>query len=252
MTVVNDDPFGDFIAAVTLWRYWHVPTQRGQRRNLRNISAKDVSPWVRGVTHAVCPLNPEHTPPHRDCTCGLYGSVNLADVQHASACRYRALDQSERLIKLGLHGTLGSPQGRGIRMPQLEQQVRNDRRFDLVLGRIRAFNAIPHQRPPGSPKLPSWRAQSAQIEALYISTRVTLDPERLRATLTETYGVLTEIGYPPYTQADWDTRANVSDDNDSAWAEVGLHPPGKTPPPRRFFTASAPGRKRLRTWTEQT
>lgn len=100
-----------------------------------------------------------------------------------------------------------------------------------------------------------WRGSSAQLEALYISDRVTRHPEQLCAQLSGKYGVTCQVGYPPYTQEDWDNRTRtelLKPRIDVTWADVGLYPPGKTAP-RKFFPAVAPPRpeRKLHTWIEQ-
>lgn len=68
-------------------------------------------------------------------------------------------------------------------------------------------------------------------------------------------GVTCQVGYPPYTQEDWDNRTRtelLKPRIDVTWADVGLYPPGKTAP-RKFFPAVAPPRpeRKLHTWIEQ-
>jgi hypothetical protein len=140
----------------------------------------------------------------------------------------------------------------------LQEQASIYQQWDIVIGRVQLHGAIRNQPPPDNPaQLPTWRGASALIEALYVSSRVTRDTERLCATLSDKYGVPCNMGYPPYTQQDWDNRARsktLNPRDNTPWAEVGMYPPGKTAP-QRFFTATVPprqGRKPLHTWTEQT
>ncbi|ULE32579.1 hypothetical protein [Mycobacterium sp. IDR2000157661] len=253
----EDEPVID---TLTAWRYWHLPARLGQRRDLRNVNPKDQTVWGRGVNHAVCRHNPQHTPPHPGCSCGIY-VMQAVDIQLASATHYYAADEYQRIANLGRHGTLGIPEKDGFidaRVPWIEEQASYYQQYDVVIGRVRAFNVVRHQRPPDNPdQLPCWRAGTALLEALYLSNRVTRDAEQLRAKFSEKYAVPCEIGYPPYTQEEWDNRAKPDglNDTEAKWADVGLYPPGKTaPPPRRYFTATASGRDRkpLQTWTEQT
>lgn len=250
----------EVVDALTLWRYWHLPTRRGQPRDLRNVQAKDKTVWGPGVTHAVCRRDPTHTPPHPGCSCGIY-AMSAADIQMASAVHYYARDEYTRLANLGTHGTFGIPERPGYidaRVPWLLEQADYYVRYDVIIGRVQLCDAV--QYTPDDPaQLRCWRGRSALLEALYLSPRITRDPEQLIAKFSQKYGVPCEIGYPPYSQQDWDDRspADTTDelgpDSEKAWATVGLYPPGKTAPPSKFFTTTLPpdrGRKRLRTWIE--
>lgn len=241
----------DVIDTLTAWRYWHIPAKPGRPRDLRNVNPKDRTVWTRGVTHAVCRRNARHTPPHPGCSCGIY-AMGTADIQFASATHYHAADDFKRLAKLGEYGSLGL----GLSTSQLQQ--RDDEQvkdlygyahhyamWDIVIGRVQLNGAVPHERPPDKPgQLRCWRGESAVIEALYVSSRVTRDPERLCAALRGKYGVPCQLGYPPYTQLDWDNRTQTEKldprNPSSSWASVGLHPPGKTPPPRRYWVEKLP------------
>ncbi|PND58119.1 hypothetical protein CRM90_09005 [Mycobacterium sp. ENV421] len=236
----------DVIAELIAWRYWHLPTRRGHRRDLRNVSPKDQTVWGRGTTHAVCRRDPSHTPPHPGCSCGIY-VMGAVDIQLAAATHYYAADEYQRVANLGRHGTLGIPEKDGFidaRVPWIEEQARYYQGYDIVIGRVRAYNVVRHQRPPDNPdQLPCWRAGSALLEALYMSKRIIRDAEQLRAQLSEKYAVPCEIGFPAYTQEDWDNRAQPDGlkDTEAKWAEVGLYPPGKkAPPPPRFWVETLP------------
>ncbi|OCB62291.1 hypothetical protein [Mycobacterium parascrofulaceum] len=256
----------DLSDTMTAWRYWHIPRHRGRPRNaLHNVNPKDRTVWVRGITHAVCRHNPTHTPPARGCTCGIY-AMGAADIQFASATHYHAADQFQRLAELGEHGSHGLGFSAAELAKRDDEYVRDlygwahhYQSWDVIIGRIQLHNPVQHQRPPDKPgQLRCWRGGSALLEALYISDR-TRDAGPLRATLSGKYGVPCDVGYPAYTQADWDNRTQTEKldprNESSSWAQVGLYPPGKTAP-RRFFTATVPPgqdlSKRLQTWTEQT
>lgn len=249
----------EVVDALTLWRYWHIHARRGLVRDLRNVNTKDRTMWGPGVTHAICRRDPTHTPPHPGCSCGIY-VMGAVDIQYASAMHYFGRDEYTRLANLGTHGTLGIPERAGYvdaRVPWLLEQADYYLRYDVVIGRVRAHQVVRHQ-PDHPGQLPCWRAQSAVIEALYLSSRITRDPEHLIAKFSEKYEVPCQLGYPPYTQDEWDNRAQPEQldlNNEARWAEVGLYPPGKTAPPSKYFTATVPPRperKRLRPWIEQT
>lgn len=257
MTDTAQDHNADVIDPLTLWRYWFIHARRGFKRDLLPVQRKDKTVWGRGITHAVCRRNPAHTPPHPDCTCGIY-AIGPADIHFASAAHYWAGDQYERAANLGTHGILGVERPGHIhpQVPWLQAQAAAYRDYDIVIGRVQLYNAMLHQR--SHDKLKCWRGSAALLEALYVSDRVTRHPKQLCAQLSEKYGVTCEIGYPPYTQDDWDNRTPtqlLEPRVDVTWADLGLYPPGTTAPPSKYFTATVPPRperRRLRTWIEHT
>lgn len=102
-----------------------------------------------------------------------------------------------------------------------------DPRNQFVIGRVELHDARKVDRK--GDEFQSWRARSAQLEALYFEESAATDEaecdvDELAAALGERYGVPCEVGLPCYTQEDWDARTmlpgTISDER------LGLYAPG--------------------------
>ncbi|SIA00038.1 Uncharacterised protein [Mycobacteroides abscessus subsp. abscessus] len=257
---------------LTRWRYWLITPEllRPDKARLLPNDPKDKAVWEHGVTDAVCRHDPTHTPPHPGCTCGIY-AIGGADIQFGSALRQVYWTQRVRNIWADLHGSVSPVLNPPPKSPAaMVELVRShgwrlgrtrayDPRNQFVIGRVRLNNAVPSAPPPADVwQLKSWRGQSALVEALYIEPSAAMDDvgcdvDELAAALSDRYRVPCEVGYPRYTQEDWDARTipTAAHVDVPSWRDLGFRPPGVDAPPPRFWTTTLPatGRKHPRVWT---
>lgn len=257
---------------LTRWRYWLITPEQLRRPETARLlpnDPKDKAVWGTGATGAVCRHDPTHTPPHPGCTCGIY-AIGGADIQFGSALRQVYWTQRVRNIWAELHGSvspvLNPPPKSPAAMVELLRshgwRLGGTRAYDprnqFVIGRVRLNNAVPTAPPPADVwRLKSWRGESALVEALFIEPSaatddVGCDVDELAAALSGRYRVPCEVGYPRYTQEDWDARTipTAAHVDVPSWRDLGFRPPGARELPR-FGTATVPstGRKRPRVWT---
>lgn len=250
---------------LTRWRYWLITPERLRRPETARLlpgDPRDRSVWGGSETVALCRRDPTHRPPHPGCTCGIY-AIGAVDIQYGAAGRTWVWDDSFGRVWAEAHGgRLSAPA-----WPEsLGEQVRFMRRWwrsgsltdyrhwlriyspqnQFVIGRVRLRNAVPNTAPPpeaGGWQFKSWRGESATIEALYVDESDAADEAhcdlgQLADALSGRYGVPCEVGYPLYSQADWDDRTTALPGDVPSWGELGLHPPGADVPPPKFSTAT--------------
>lgn len=253
------------VDTLTRWRYWLITPEllRPEKARLLPGDPKDRAVWGRGETIAVCRRDPTHRPPHHGCTCGIY-AIGGVDVQFGAAGRAWVWDQSFGRVWAEVHGgRLSAPEWpdspraqvqfmRRWWRPDSPTKFRHKLRLyspqnQFVIGRVRLRNAVPNAAPPptfgGDWQFKSWRGESATIDALYVedsdaAEAAHCDVGELADALSDKYGVPCEVGYPPYTQADWDDRTTALPGDVPSWGELGLHPPGADAPPPKFFTVT--------------
>lgn len=211
------------IDTLTAWRYWLLRPE-DPTPILRPFGPHDKTVWER-ETHAVCRHDPAHTPPHPDCTCGLY-AMTLLDVRYSVAAR-RWLDSFvvESSVTEHFGWSFWVRNRARIRQEWLAEQPKP------VIGEIRMGDVVEEHKPQGTGHTSrSWRARSATLIALYVPE----DAADTADALTEKYGVPCTVGYPSgWSQDEWDTRSQMAGCRVAeygrtrypTYAQFGLYPP---------------------------
>lgn len=265
-----------------LYRFWHLWRSAGSLHpRLKPQRRQDKTDWTSSPIVAVCRHDEGHSPPHPDCSCGIY-AIGLADMhlvveghKHAReelAVAKRCLVDGQRLggafggeSPISWAGMDAELAGRPVRPGRVRGDTPEGRLWgqlaalgdvylghSIVAGRVRLRGAVPYSdnedRGAGMfSHARVWRGSSAVLEALYVEEDAAAgDQEVLRARLSDKYGVPVSVGLPAYTMADWEARTTTMSPDAPTWDELGLYAPGAPPPPVKFFTAVLPGSPRRR------
>jgi phage tail protein X len=202
---------------------------QGEPPTLRPFGPHDNTVWRRGKTVARCRHDPNHTPPHPGCTCGLY-AMTLIDVRYSVACRAWLIDYLRWAVYAEKHGYIAATM-----FAQRATAEWAAGQPHPVIGEVRLYDPVPMCRDQttgdGEYLSRSWRARAAVITALYVPAAAA----DVVDALARRYGVPCEVGYPDgWTRAEWDVRAvrdgqRISPDHPLRYpshAALGLHPPG--------------------------
>ncbi|MDZ7883611.1 MAG: hypothetical protein U5N53_12150 [Mycobacterium sp.] len=258
----------DSAEALTRWRYWLITPELLRRPRAARLlpgDPKDQAVWGSGLTVAVCRRDPSHRPPHPGCSCGLRG-INGANIQHGSAARQWVWDSSFGGVWTAAHGGRWSAPPRPSSIAEQVRFMRGRARRthlsdfrewmrkysplnQFVVGRVQLHNAALDpgrmSEDGGVRQHDSWRAESATLDSLYIEKSTATndahcDADELAAALRDLYEVPCQVGYPAYTQEDWDARTIDLGETQPTWEQLGLYAPGHSAPtakpaPSRMF-----------------
>lgn len=257
------------IHALTAWRYWLLPQRRGTPIRLHPFGPQDKTHWQAGTTVARCRHDPTHTPPHPDCTCGLF-AMTLIDVRYSVGCRNWVQNRVRNAIERQ-HARDQISGYNQTTVPDPDDWVSAQPK--PVIGKVQLHHAVETTQTEdiadGEYVSRCWRARAATIEALYVPE----EAAHAARVLSAVYEVPCEVGYPDsYSMTEWNQRTRLDTHlfdpgqriKYPEFAELGLYPPGtddaakradaakRSPPPRRFLTATVPARRTVQTWTERT
>lgn len=187
------------IDTLTAWRYW-ILRPEDSKPVLRPFGPHDTTVWHHETT-AGCRHDPSHTPPHVDCTCGLF-AMTLLDVRYAVAAR-RWLEGVAADYAYRQHKGFGNwlAFGQRFRREWIAEQPKP------VIGKVLMRHAVEgHKVQPTGHTSRSWRARSATILALYVPE----DAASAADSLSADYSVPCTVGYPSgWSQDEWDTRSRL-------------------------------------------